>query len=67
MRPYCAAVGPNRIGVFATSGPQAEGLTVIVSVDGSTAVTGMFAVEYAVFRTLAWEMNGAADCEVSGW
>ena len=53
--------------MLAISGPQAEGSTVIVSVDGSTAVTGMFAVEYAVFRTLAWEMNGAADCVVSGW
>ncbi len=39
----------------------------IVSVDGSTAVTAMFAVEYAVFRTLAWVMNGAADSVVSVW
>ena len=37
----------------------------IVSVDGSTAVTGRFALEYAVFRTLAWVMNGADDCEES--
>ena len=39
----------------------------MVSVDGSTAVTAMFAVEYAVFRTLAWVMNGAADSDVSVW
>jgi hypothetical protein len=45
VRPYCAAVAPNRIGVLASSGPHAERLTVIVSVDASTAVTAMFAVE----------------------
>ena len=44
-----------------------EGSTVRVSVDGSTAVTSRFAVEYAVFRTLAWVMNGAADCVGSVW
>jgi hypothetical protein len=66
VRPYRAAVGPKKIGVLLTNGPQADGSTVIVSVDGSTAVTGMFALEYAVFRTLAWLMNGAPDCMVSG-
>jgi hypothetical protein len=66
-RPYCAAVGPNRTGVLASSGPQGDGGAVIVSVDASTAVTSTSALEYAVFSTLGWVRNGAGDSVGSVW
>ena len=69
VRPYCAAVGPKRTGVLASSGPHwgCGSWTVRVSVDGSTALTSIFADEYDVFRTLGWVRNGAADSDLSTW
>jgi hypothetical protein len=55
------------IAVFASNGPRFEAVTVIVFADVSIETTGVFAVEYAVFRTLTCDRNGAAASVLSGW